>query len=116
MDRSLDDLSARFKPLAEQLLANIKAAGIDILIVDTLRTAAQQADAISRGVSWTTHSKHLTGDAIDLAPLYQGSNKVDWDASDPVWLKMGELGEDLGLTWGGRWPHRDMGHFEYREG
>jgi len=40
-------------------------------------------------------------------------NKLQWDASDPIWLRIGTIGEALGLRWGGRWTQKDMGHFEY---
>jgi peptidoglycan L-alanyl-D-glutamate endopeptidase CwlK len=113
MDRSLDDLSQRFKPLAIQLLANIKAAGIDCMVIDTLRTPAEQAEALASGHSWTNHSKHLTGDAIDLAPLVGGH--IDWNTKNPVWAQMGAIGMALGLTWGGSWLSTpDWGHFEFK--
>lgn len=95
------------------------------MIVDTLRTPEEQAQNIARGVSWTTNSKHLPqpsggAEAIDLAPyeVYQlaGPDKLQWSANDPVWLKMGLIGESLGLVWGGRWKVRDLGHFEYASG
>lgn len=116
MSRRLDDLSPRFKPLAIELLARCIEAGIPVLIVDTLRTRAEQDVNLARGVSWIVNSKHLTGDAIDVCPYdtYQlhGPDKLQWNGSDPVWLTIGEIGERLGLHWGGRWKVRDLGHFE----
>lgn len=117
MSRSLDDLSDRFRPLAFQLLARCVEAGIPVLVVDTLRTSAEQAENIKKGVSWTPHSKHLTGDAIDICPYQQydahGPDKLLW-TDDPVWTRIGLLGEAIGLRWGGRWKVRDLGHFEYQ--
>ena len=116
MSRKLDDLSPAFRPLAVELLARFTEAGICVLIVDTLRTPAEQAQNIKRGVSWTKNSKHLTGDAIDVCPFDEwalsGSDKLQWNTEHPVWQQMGKIGESLGLTWGGRWEQRDMGHFE----
>jgi D-alanyl-D-alanine carboxypeptidase-like protein len=70
-------------------------------------------------VSWTPNSKHLTGDAIDLVPYdvytLHGPDKLRWDATDRAWQIMGDIGEKLGLRWGGRWQQKDMGHFEYVE-
>lgn len=116
MSRALDDLSPRFRPLAVELLARCTEAGVPVLIVDTLRTPAEQAENIRKGVSWTKNSKHLTGDAIDIVPFdvynLHGADKLQWITSDPVWQKIGALGEALGLRWGGRWKVKDMGHFE----
>lgn len=117
MSKALDDLSARFKPLAIELLARCTEAGIMVMIIETRRTLAEHEANLAKGVSWTQHSKHLDGDAIDICPyvsyVLHGTNKLDWDASDPVWQKLGPIGERLGLRWGGRWQQKDMGHFEY---
>lgn len=116
MSRKLDDLSPAFKPLAIELLARAVEAGIAVMIIDTLRTPEEQQELIDRGVSWTRHSKHLTGDAIDICPydqfLLHGLRKLQWNGSDPVWARLGGIGEKLGLRWGGRWKQRDLGHFE----
>ena len=117
MSRKLDDLSDRFRPLAIELIARCVEQGIAVLIVDTLRTKAEQAENIRKGVSWTQNSKHLTGDAIDLAPYetyeLHGGDKLQWNTAEPVWQRMGAIGEALGLRWGGRWTVKDTGHFEY---
>lgn len=116
MSRRLDDLDPAFKPKAIELLARFTEAGIPVLVVDTLRTPAEHAANLAKGVSWVKHSKHLDGKAIDVVPydtfLLHGSDKLQWDASDPVWQKIGVIGEALGLRWGGRWTKKDMGHFE----
>ena len=119
MSRALDDLSPRFRPLAFELLARLVEAGVSVVVVDTLRTAEEHAENLRRGVSWTAHSKHLDGDAIDVCPLEEyilhGPKKLQWNASDPVWQTIGRIGEEIGLRWGGRWKVRDLGHFEYIE-
>ncbi len=119
MSRALNDLSPRFKPLAIELLARLTEAGIAVLVIDTLRTPEEHAANLAKGVSWTTHSKHLDGDAIDICPyaIYDvdGPDKLNWNAGHPVWKRIGEIGESLGLRWGGRWKQKDMGHFEYVE-
>lgn len=117
MSRRLDDLDPRFKPVAIELLARCVEAGFMVMVVDTLRTQAEHEDNVRRGVSWTLRSKHLDGLAIDIAPwetyALHGPDKLQWDAADPVWLKIGQIGESLGLVWGGRWKKTpDMGHFE----
>ena len=118
MSRALDDLSERFRPLAFQLLARCVEQGIAVAIVDTLRTPAEHKANLAKGVSWTTHSKHLDGDAIDICPYAtwdaHGPDKLNWDGSDPLWAKLGAIGESIiGVRWGGRWKVKDFGHFEY---
>ena len=121
MSRRLDDLSPRMLPLAERLLARCVEAGIMVMIVDTLRTPEEQAANVKKGVSWTLRSKHLTGDAIDICPYetyaLHGPDKLQWDGADPVWKRLGVIGESLGLKWGvvKNGQQIDPGHFEYRE-
>lgn len=116
MSRALNALHIGFRPVVFEFLARLTEARIPVMIVDTLRTAEEHATNLAAGTSWTTHSKHLDGLAIDIAPYetyyLKGPNKLKWDATDPVWERIGKIGESLGLRWGGRWAKKDMGHFE----
>src|SRR3990167_4012570 len=117
VSRKLDDLDPRLKPLVFELLARSIEAGIPVMIIDTLRTPEEHAANLAKGVSWTKHSKHLDGLAIDVCPysvfMIDGPDKLQWDASAPQWTIICEIGEKLGLRWGGRWIKKDMGHFEF---
>ena len=125
MDTSLDHLTPEFRPLAMELIARCVESGIHVVIINTLRSKAEQQAAIASGSSWTTKSKHLPqapsglSDAIDIAPLAQyiqhGSVKVNWNGSDPAWAKMIAIGEAIGLRSGKSFPKPDLGHFEYVE-
>lgn len=116
MDRKIDSLAPIFRPLAVELLARLTEADIPVRIIQTLRTPEEHAANLKAGRSWVARSKHLDGLAIDLCPysLYTlaGADKLQWDANAEVWQRVGAIGEALGLTWGGRWKQRDMGHFE----
>ena len=117
MSRALDDLAPVFRPIAFELLARCVEAGLAVEIIGTGRTQAEQDAAVTRGVSWVSHSKHQDGLAIDICPfqiwMEIGPDKLAWDAGDPQWAKIGAIGEALGLRWGGRWKIPDLGHLEY---
>lgn len=126
MIRTLDSLDPRFRPLVDRFLALAVEAQIPLLIINTLRTAEEQAEAVRTGHSKVARSKHQDGLAIDVCPLetfqLHGPDKLQWDTKDPVWKKLGELGESVGMRWGGRFTPLntrgigwDPGHFEFKE-
>ncbi len=122
MSRKLNDLDPRFRPIAVEFLARCAEARIPVVIIFTGRTPAEQVELLRKKVSWTRNSRHLPQHpfgkalAIDVAPYEQyslhGPDKLNFDAKDPIWRRLGNIGEGLGLRWGGRWRKRDMGHFE----
>lgn len=117
MSRKLNDLDHKFRPFVAEFIAILVENQIHILIVETRRTEEQQKLNIANKVSWIKHSKHQDGLAIDIVPyeIYNlhGDDKLNYDANDPIWDKIGIIGESIGLIWGGRWLKKDMGHFEY---
>lgn len=126
MSRLLNDLDPRFRPLAVEFLAQLTEQGIHVLIVCTRRTEAEQIAAVKAGTSKVAHSRHEDGMAIDVCPYAQwalhGPAKLQWDDADPVWRQIGQVGERLGLRWGGRFAPLnrvgmgwDAGHFELPE-
>lgn len=125
MSRELDHLHPAFRGRAIELLARLVEAGIPCMIVDTLRTESEHQANLVNGVSWIKRSLHLDGLAIDVAPYetfqLHGSDKLQYDASDPVWKRIGEIGAKCGFTgnsWGGNWSakKKDWGHFEMPAG
>lgn len=120
MSRALDDLSARFRPLAVEFLARLVEARIAVVIIDTLRTPDEHARNLAAGRSWVKHSKHLDGDAMDvcLLDVYDigGRNKLNWDATHPKWAQVAEIAESCGLRSGFRWAVKDCGHVEFPSG
>jgi len=68
-------------------------------------------------------SFHAYGLAFDVA-ICDTYGKISWDTegdwnSDGIsdWVNLGNLGESIGLEWGGNWSSfRDLPHFQYRMG
>lgn len=129
MSRKLDDLHPQFRPFVYEWLARCVEDGIALMVVDTLRTPAEHADNLARGVSWTQRSKHLAdaagySHAIDVAPFstYQlaGPDKLQWNGADSVWRRIADHAKAVaarqgvtircGIDWQ-RTP--DPGHVEW---
>lgn len=94
--------------MAEAFLASCKAAGLDVLVTCTRRDLTEQAAlyAIGRtrpGKKVTNakpgSSAHNFGLAMDVVPMLHG--KPVWEFPDPLWTKVGALGQEAGLQWYG---------------
>lgn len=59
-------------------------------------------------------SRHEFGEAFDVVPMRWDQRLVPAWAS-PHWKKLGEIGEALGLVWGGTWRKPDRPHFQLNQ-
>lgn len=126
--RKLTDLHPQMQPMVTRFLANARTAGIDLLVTCTYRSNEEQAALYAIGRTKpgrivtnakpgrSTHNNTLNGKpaalAVDVVPLRDG--KPVWSASDPVWKRVGEIGEKVGLEWAGRWTtFREFPHFQH---
>lgn len=97
-------------------------APFEILVVDGLRTVAQQKKFVASGKSTTMNSRHLTGHAVDLCAI-DDNGKLQWGKQYANGIA--ELMEaaakrhDIPLEWGGAWksfvdtPHWQLPWKEY---
>lgn len=122
----LDGLHPDLRAKAEQLKAICKAAGLDIVFTQGLRSMAEQEAIYAQGRTKpgpiVSHAKpgqsyHNYGLAFDIAIVKDGrvtwDDKVDVDEDDvPDYVEVGEIGEQLGMEWGGRWKRQDLPHFQ----
>lgn len=76
---------------------------VDFRITEGLRSKNQQRELIKKGLSKTLKSKHLTGDAIDIA-LYP-TDWTDWSKFVEVYNAFLKASEVTGIKfrWGGDW-------------
>jgi peptidoglycan L-alanyl-D-glutamate endopeptidase CwlK len=75
------------------------------IVVDGLRTLAQQKELVRRGASKTLKSKHLTGHAVDLVPYIGSKPRWEWPLIYPIALAMQQAARTKGvkIRWGGVW-------------
>lgn len=118
MITDVNALHPYFRDKVLDLIQLCKAKGIELAFVETYRTHAKQNEYKGMGKKYTRSgggkSKHQYGLAVDVVPIIDGV--AQWD-NKPLWLKVGLVGEKLGLRWGGRWRYPfDPGHFEWTGG
>jgi peptidoglycan L-alanyl-D-glutamate endopeptidase CwlK len=95
-----------------------KAADIsdlDFTVLEGLRTVERQKELVKQGASKTMNSRHLTGHAVDLAPMINGKISWDWPLYKRLakTVKAAAAVERLPLQWGGDWrTFKDGPHWE----
>lgn len=103
---ALVSLSPRIRALARYHVEYLRYYGIPAIITEGRRSKSRQIQLVHAGASQTFKSKHLRGLAYDL--WFQSDN-----IPDSWWNYAGQVGEALGLRWGGRWQgFVDKPHFE----
>jgi peptidoglycan L-alanyl-D-glutamate endopeptidase CwlK len=122
--RNINDLLPHIKVRVEKFIELCDEEGIDLLITSTYRDNESQEALYEQGRTRpgkiVTNAKpgeswHNYRCAIDIVPLING--KPNWDGSDPIWQRIGELGEQAGLEWAGRWrTFKELAHFQYTGG
>ena len=119
--RSVNLLRPIFRPMAQGLLDDCKAANIDLLVTCTIRSLAEQDALYAQGRTMpgpiVTNAKagqsaHNWGLAIDVVPMVNG--KPEWNGHDLVWQEIGRLGQKRGMVWYGAPESKfhEMPHFE----
>lgn len=106
---------------AEKVIRQAYAEGINIEVVQGLRTMDEQAALYAQGRTMpgdiVTNAKpgssyHNYGLAFDYALLYADGSDVSWIVNDQ-WRRVGTIGESLGFVWGGRWTMQKEGIVDF---
>lgn len=125
--RDITDLHPDLQPLCREFLAQCAARDLDVRLIFTYRSPAEQDQIYAKGRTIPGRivtnlkgyaSKHCftintkpAAKAFDFG-VYDNGEYVQ-DGSDSRYLTAGEIGESLGMTWGGRWKKPfDPGHLE----
>lgn len=113
--RSNNNLKGVKPELVKLMKESIVNSPYDFMITCGLRTKEEQKVLVATGKSRTMKSKHLTGDAVDIAVLVNG--EVSWDLKyyKEVATHVKKMAKTLGIrvTWGGDWSgFIDGPHFQ----
>jgi len=121
-DRRWDQMDDAFVQAVLQVFRVMKARhGYDMALLEGWRSPQRQALLAARGAAVTQagpwQSYHQWGLAADCAFLRDGrlviSERDPWARQG--YALFGQVAEQMGLTWGGRWQMADLGHIEWRK-
>lgn len=114
-ERSIKNLNGVHKDLVNVVCRAIKLTEVDFVVIEGRRSRERQAELVRSGASQTMNSRHLTGHAVDLAPLIDGEVRWDWPPFYDIAAVMKTAARDLdvAITWGGDWTtFKDGPHFQ----
>ena len=110
---------ARLKGVHPDLVKVVKRAieltPIDFTVLEGLRTKERQQQLVAKGASKTMNSYHITGHAVDIAPLVDGKVTWDWKYYNLLAPIVKQAAKELGviITWGGDWAtFKDGPHWQ----
>lgn len=112
MSRDVNKLKQQFRASVKQLIKEAKDQGIPVLVTDTTRTVAEQEELVRKGFSKTMKSKHLTGEAVDIAFVVRG--KLSYSAA--LYRRLYRIAKPIPYI---IWPYKDLNwgwdkpHFRY---
>lgn len=122
--RSLSRLEGVHPDLVRVVKKAAAMSSLDFTVLEGLRTAARQKQLLDLGATKTLNSRHLTGHAVDLAPMVGGTVRWDWPLYHQlaVIVKDAAKAENVPITWGGDWrtfkdgPHWELPWKQYPKG
>jgi len=97
---------------------------LDFTVLEGRRSQARQKQLFAAGATKTMNSRHLSGHAVDLAPMLNGEVSWDW----PLYRRLAKIVKDAAalekvpITWGGDWktfkdgPHWELPWKQYPKG
>lgn len=113
--RSLERLVGVHADLVKVVKRAIQITPLDLTVLEGLRTLERQRQLLAQGRSQILNSRHLTGHAVDLAPLENGEVTWDWPAYGRLSeiIKQAARDESVPVEWGGDWTtFRDGPHWQ----
>lgn len=114
-ERSEARLTGVHADLVRVVRRALELSTVDFAVVEGLRTPARQKELLASGASKTLNSRHITGHAVDLAPVIGGEIRWDWPPFYDIAQAMKAAAKELGVAvdWGGDWvSFKDGPHWE----
>lgn len=113
--RSRDRMEGVHPDIVAVMELALSRSPIDFTVIEGVRSEARQRELVRKGASKTMNSRHLTGHAIDVAPLDDGEVSWSWPLYHKLAPVIKRAADDLGvdLEWGGDWrTFKDGPHWQ----
>ncbi|MBK9648730.1 MAG: M15 family metallopeptidase [Deltaproteobacteria bacterium] len=117
------NMNDTFTAMASETLRDVRREGMDMRVGDANRTFAEQQGLYDQhngvtnaqaGEGW--HNYGLAADLV-FCDKNGGQSWPNTGEHTKLWTRLGELAEENGLDWGGRWKKKpDRPHVEYHPG
>lgn len=124
-NRKLVNVHPYVKNKAIELIKKAYAEGIYVQVTQGFRSIEEQNELYAQGRTKpgkiVTNAKggqsiHNYGLAFDIVIL-NNDGSLNWNTSDKRWRRVGQIGQSIGLEWGGTWKtFKDYPHFQYTFG
>ena len=103
--KRLDGVHADLVKVVHRAAEFAEAEGLDFIVTEGVRTMKRQRELVAAGASKTMKSRHLTGHAIDFAPLIAGEVTWKWPPFITLAALFKKAAAELGVAieWGGDW-------------
>jgi peptidoglycan L-alanyl-D-glutamate endopeptidase CwlK len=113
--RSISRLQDVHPDLVRVVHCAAATSDLDFMVLEGRRALDRQKQLLAAKATRTLNSRHLTGHAVDLAPMLGGNVSWDW----PLYHRLAKIvkaaaaAENVPLTWGGDWRNfKDGPHWE----
>lgn len=113
--QSIRKLDGVHPDLRRVVMRAAEISPIEFIITEGVRSLQRQRALVAAGASRTFNSRHLSGMAVDFAPLVGGMLTWKWPPFRIVAQAFKKASEELGvpIAWGGDWrDFRDGPHIE----
>lgn len=114
-ERSEKNLTGVHPDLGKVVRRAAEITEVPFIVTEGLRTMKRQRELVAAGASKTLRSRHLTGHAIDFAPLVAGEVTWKWPPFAIVAAAFKAAAAELGvpIEWGGDFrSFKDGPHIE----
>ena len=103
--RSLSRLEGVHPDLVRVVKRAAASSDLDFTVLEGLRTETRQRQLFKQGATKTLNSRHITGHAVDLGAMLDGSVRWDWGLYFRLAeiVRMASIAEKVPIRWGGTW-------------